>query len=505
MIGRRDWPAHWAALWKVLKDTGALGAHPGLGLVHLLGSVARHGPNPYALVAWHARTRPGQAAIQAWDGVLSYCELQRAADALATDLKPLITPGSRVGLLGRGGARWLVGLLAASRLGAEVVLLNTLHSPAEWAGQVGRLGLCAVLHEAALKRPLRSVPHPAALVNLTETRKAAFFPLPVPPRVGAVTLLTSGSTGTPRAIRRRTGLSRALAVLTATDFLSRLSFRAGERVWLPPPLFHGQGLSALMLCLGFGGTLVLAPEPQGQALRVSLEASSPHWVVVVPTVLHRLLQSDTTFRLPHLRGVLSGSAMLSPALASAASHAFQGRLFNLYGTTETGPISLATPTDMQEAPGTVGRVLRGVEVSLRGEEVHVRSPFLAVPETGWRTGDLGMRDSQGRLHLRGRADDRFICGGENVDPVALEQRIEALPGVRECAVYPVPNAEYGQVIHALIVPGGLDIELHALQTELERALPRTLRPRSIRLCAELPRNAAGKLLRRHLPDWLPQA
>lgn len=490
----------WCHLWRVLTATGAFGPHPAKGVSQLLRVVARHGPTPYALVAWHALRQPGVTAIVAQDGTRTYREVQQAADVLAGELRQVIRPGDRVGLLGRGGCRWLVGLLAATRLGADVVLLNTLHGPAEWAEQVQRLTLKAILHEPAFFEGLRSWPHAAALVDVNRppARRAS---APLRPGCGAVTLLTSGSTGTPRAIQRKTGLNRAQAALTATDFLSRLSIRSGERVWLPPPLFHGQGLSALMLTLGFGGTLVLGPEPRPGALRDSLERTSPHWVILVPTALHRLLEGVTEpLDLPHLRGVVSGSAPLSPALAERARQAFQGRLFNLYGTTETGPISLATPADFQHHADTVGRVLKGAEVELAGGTVTVRSPFLAVPEACWDTGDLAAWHGPGHLRLLGRADDRFICGGENVDPLALG-RIEALPGVAECAVWGAADAEYGQVVQALVVPATPDLDVQALRCSLEEALPRTFRPRVITLCPELPRNAAGKLVRRHLPDW----
>lgn len=489
-------------LWRVLTGTGEFGPEPLQGAAQLLRVIARHGLNPYALVAWHAQLRPQVTAIEAWDGVRTYRDLQLEANTLAAELAGLIRPGQRVGLLGRGGVRWLVGLLAASRLGADVVLLNTLHSPQEWAQQMQKLNLSAVLHEEAQAQTVRSCPHPAALVNLHATRGKPRATLRLGPRAGAVTLLTSGSTGTPRDIKRTTGLSRLRGVLIATDFLNRLGLRCGERVWLPPPLFHGQGLSALMLTLGFGGTLLLAPEPQGSALRAHLQRTSPQWLIVVPTVLHRLLDGVTApFHLPHLRGVVSGSAPLSAVLTKSALHAFHGKLFNLYGSTETGPISLATPADLQQQPGTVGRVLRGVKVDLPGGAVQVRSPFLAVPHDCWNTGDLGEWSGSGCLHLLGRADDRFICGGETIDPLALEQRIEALPGVAECAVWPVPDAEYGQAIHALMVPVNDRVTVQEVQAALNDALPRTFRPRSITLCRELPRNAAGKLVRRHLPGW----
>ena len=485
----RATPRDWQKLWQTLSDTGVLGARPALDLGRLAATALRHGPTPYALVAWHAAQHPNTVAIDAPDGRLTYRELLAQADASAAQLVPLIGPKTRVGLLGRGGVRWVVGLLVATRLGAEVVLMNTLHSPEGWATQTRKMGLAAILHEATYAQGLRQHPHPAALVELGDGLLIAHSPKLIAPRFGSVTLLTSGSTGNPRTIRRRTGLSRSLAVCAATDFLTRLAPKVNERVWLPPPLFHGHGLSALMLTWGFGGTLILA---DGDDLWASLEAADPHWAVLVPTMLHRLLEQASDAP-PNLRRVVCGSAPLSPRLAQQAQAVFGRVLFNLYGTTETGPIALATPADLA-AGVNVGRVLDGVQVDLSAGTVNVRSPFLAVNAESWNTGDQAEFDAAGRLHLRGRADDRFICGGENVDPEELEHRIEQLAGVRECAVWGESDAEYGQVVHALIVPQ-LGADLADIQASLAQALPRTLRPRSVTLCAELPRNAAGKLAR----------
>lgn len=119
------------------------------------------------------------------------------------------------------------------------------------------------------------------------------------------------------------------------------------------------------------------------------------------------------------------------------------------------------------------------------------------PAQGWGTGDLGSLTPSGRLTLAGRRDDLIIVGGENASPEAVEARLAALPGVRECAVVGVPSEEYGQSLAALIVRDHPDVTREALEREF-RHLPRMLRPTRVVFVEELPRNALGKLVRREL-------
>ncbi|GGL71478.1 hypothetical protein GCM10010840_06980 [Deinococcus aerolatus] len=118
---------------------------------------------------------------------------------------------------------------------------------------------------------------------------------------------------------------------------------------------------------------------------------------------------------------------------------------------------------------------------------------------GHDTGDLASQDAAGRLTLNGRADGLLICGGENVFPASLEERIAALEAVAECAVVGVPCAEFGTGIHAFIVlnPGHVP-DPEQLRRELNALLPRMFRPQNITLLDALPRSPAGKLLRSRL-------
>ena len=232
----------------------------------------------------------------------------------------------------------------------------------------------------------------------------------------------------------------------------------------------------------------------------------------MPTILHRLLDAATSAGGgggASLRAIVCGSAPLSEALATRALDTFGPMLFNLYGTSESGLVSLATPDDLRSSPRTVGRVLPGVTVRIVGTDgsdaasgevgrivVYARQ----VPE-GFDTGDLGHRSDEGLLFLHGRADDLIVRGGENLFPQMIEDRVCAeFDSIRECAVIAVPDdSEFGSELHlfAVLTPDHRDTA-ESLLRQFEEHLPRVIRPTRLTLVDALPRNLSGELVRRRL-------
>nr|WP_280527559.1 AMP-binding protein [Deinococcus humi] len=443
------------------------------------------------MAAWNAHRTPDAVALVDENGPLTYRALLRRADGKAAGLSRHIKPGEAVGLLCGNSADFVAALLASLQIGARTVLLNTSLSVAEIGriGQQQRLGLlvCDGDWPQRLRGHLGSE---TVLIHVTQVCTAQRMALaPRLPRVGQLVLLTSGSTGMPRAIRSRVGLRAGWRVAGA--LLEILPLRAGAPTLLPLPLFHGHGLAALGMGLALGAPLHLC-RPTTEALWRTLQTEGIKVLVVVPTLLHRLLAAPGRRAAPALHAVICGSAPLSAGLATATLERFGEVLFNVYGSTETGLISLATPADLRAAPGSVGRVLPGVEFELQGGEGR-------VIVGGHDTGDLASLDPDGRLTLHGRADELLICGGENVLPSSLEGRIAAHEAVAECAVVGVPCAEFGTGLHAFVVlRHGHQRTPEQLQTELSPLLPRTFRPQRITLLETLPRSPTGKLLRSQL-------
>jgi o-succinylbenzoate---CoA ligase len=328
-------------------------------------------------------------------------------------------------------------------------------------------------------------------------------PAPWPTAEGtALVVTTSGSTGARKAVV----LSTAAVTASTTASLARLDARAGE-VWrVPLPLHHVAGLMALRRGWHLGTTpQVVAPGDLD-----ALVAPGADHVAVVPTQLHRWLDRDPGWG---PRSVLLGGAAADPALLARARDA------GLVVTTSYG---------MSETCGGCvydGRPLEGVEVELRadggdGEDrqqavgtgrIRLRGPVrfdgyrgdpaataaVTDPEGWFTTGDRGRFDEHGRLVVLGRADDVAVSGGENVPLAPVVEALGTLPGVAEVAVVAVPDAEWGEVVRAVVVPTDPSAppRLDGVRAHVRAGLPSAHAPRELAVVAALPRDGMGKVTR----------
>ncbi|MDQ1492015.1 MAG: malonyl-CoA/methylmalonyl-CoA synthetase [Actinomycetota bacterium] len=339
---------------------------------------------------------------------------------------------------------------------------------------------------------------------------------------------TSGTTGTPK------GAVLSHANLLASSESVRLAWRwtADDRLVLALPLFHihglGVGLHGTLLA---GASAVLLPRFDPGAV---LDAAAVHDATLffgVPTMYARLADSPRLAELGRLRLCVSGSAPLPPAVFDRLAAGSGQRVLERYGMTETG-MNVSNPYDGERRPGTVGFPLPGVELRLaraRGTggvapttaagaatvgEIELRGPnvfggYWGRPEEtaaaftadGWfRTGDIGQHDPDGYLRLVGRARELIITGGLNVYPREVEDVLREHPAVADVAVAGVPDAEWGEVVTAWIVPtrsGAPPPDAELLGFAAER-LARFKCPRRVVVVDALPRNALGKVLRHEL-------
>jgi fatty-acyl-CoA synthase len=200
---------------------------------------------------------------------------------------------------------------------------------------------------------------------------------------------------------------------------------------------------------------------------------------------------------------------------------FGDNLYNVYGSTEVGQATLATPDDLRAAPGTAGRVIAGTTVEIvgeRGEQVPTGETGLIVVGsdaqfTGYTgggtkerirglmsSGDVGHFDADGRLFVTGRADDMIVSGGENVFPLEIEEVLLSHDDVVDALVTGVPDDEFGQRLAAFVVRApGSSVDAEEMRVFVASQLARHKVPRDVNFVAELPRNTTGKLLRAQTP------
>jgi acyl-CoA synthetase (AMP-forming)/AMP-acid ligase II len=292
-------------------------------------------------------------------------------------------------------------------------------------------------------------------------------------------------------------------------------------------MFHSFGLATMTFAIALGATMVL---PQKFDPEESLEFIQQYEATAasfVPVMIKRILSLDDEVKkrydLSSLRVVMASGSAMSPDLRRAAMDLFGDVLYDLYGSTEVGWVTIATPEDMRKHDKTVGKPVPGTEVAVfsrdgerldPGEsgELFIKSNILFEGYTSGETkderegymsiGDLGRVDDEGYLFVEGRTDDMVVIGGENVYPVEVEEVIEGMSGVDEAAVLGVTDEEYGEVLAAFVV--GTVSEDNVISTCKDELASYKV-PRRVEVMDELPRTSTGKVLKRKLIDHLAGA
>jgi len=325
---------------------------------------------------------------------------------------------------------------------------------------------------------------------------------------------TSGSSGHPKGVI----LSRNAFLASARASTANLGWQDDDRWLLSMPTAHVGGLSIVTRCLGARRCVALSKQPRFTAEGFTEEIESHRITLasLVPTMLHRLLQTSPSWMPPsHLRAILlGGAAAPKDLLAQAADREIP--LLTTYGLSEA--CSQVTTQSYQalrrgvfnRGQLGVGAPLAGTELRIQEDEIQVRGPnlmdgyhLLSAREPlfldgGWfPTGDLGRLDEAGNLHVLGRTGDRIITGGENVDPVEVEAALLLHPNLREACVFGIEDPEWGQkVCAALVVAGSGPPGADEITTFLSLHLAGYKQPRSLIFVPALPLLPNGKLDRR---------
>jgi o-succinylbenzoate---CoA ligase len=342
---------------------------------------------------------------------------------------------------------------------------------------------------------------------------------PDAPSTTHVILPTSGTSGTPKLAC----LSWPAIAASALASAERLGDAAHGRWLCCLPLYHVGGLSLLWRSVVLGGPVRLLPRFDAAAVVEELARGDIAGLSLVPTMLRRLLAAWGERAAPAgLRAVLLGGAAADPELVDRAL-ACGWPLCPTYGLTEAasqvataappGP-GARQPEPMRALPGTDLRIALDGRDAAPGEagEILARGPtlmtgYLGDPaasaralEGGWlHTGDIGVLDADGGLSVLDRRDDLIVSGGENVYPAEVEAVLLAHPQVADAGVMGVPDPDLGARVEAWIVPApGVTLDDVSLDAHCRARLAGHKRPRGWHLVEALPRNAAGKLLRRRL-------
>jgi fatty-acyl-CoA synthase len=512
---------------------GMLGIEPPGRLVRIGRAFWNFGMLGGAVIIAAVR-HPDQCAVIDERGSLTYRELDERTNAIANAwMARGLKAGDGVAVIARNHRGFLEAVLAAAKCGARIILMNTGFAGPQIREVSEREGADMFVYDEEYESELEGLDfrlghcrawldtRPDADDTLDALARSGSTSAPgKPARAPRLVILTSGTTGTPKGAGRDVPFSLS----PVGGPLSKVPFRSGDVAQISAPMFHALGFSQALLQIGLGATIVLQRRFEEGAVFASIERHRVSTLIVVPVMLQRLLAFDSgqwSHRdLRSLRIIYLSGSQLGADLARRAREAFGPVLYNMYGSTEIAFATIATPADLEAAPGCVGRVVAGAVVQIlddqgrklpRGQtgRIFVGNMLEFEGYTGGTdkerqhglvsSGDVGHFDAERRLFIDGRDDEMIISGGENVFPREVEELLAGHPGVLEAAAVGVSDERFGQRLRAFVVcRPGTQLSDEELKEYVRENLARYKVPRDVTFLSELPRNPTGKVLKREL-------
>lgn len=501
---------------------------------------------------WASRTAekfPDRSAIIDWaDGrerTVTHGQLEARLQRVGAMLSQWrFEPGTRVAIGVGNRAEFIEVFFGAMRVGLVPVPLNLRQGRMHLAHAIADSACAAAIIEPGANQHLPEIVDECGLTQRVAVGASlpgwqdyeilmadapASFDAAVP-LLGQAAFMayTSGSTGKPKGV-----VLTHEGQLWWVDAFQRLyPTDPAERSLVAVPLYHKNAMAGVVKTrLAGGASMVLMPKYEPRAFLQNLVKYGCTHATGVPTIYSLALQERdliASLDFSALRSLTVGSAPVHDPLHRAMEEAFRCPVFQSYGSTEGGPVVMGPPLDGRPVPlGSCGVLWPGCEAKLvdkQGEEqrrigeLWLRNPGVTpgynnLPKVnadrlkgGWlATGDLFEVDEDGFWYFRGRADDMFDCGGENVFPKEVEELLLTHPAVRDACVVPAPHASKGHAPVALVVvdPSASLTEGELKQFCLEQG-PAYAHPRRIVITDALPLNGAGKVDRAIVRDQMAQ-
>lgn len=488
-----------------------------------------------------ARAHGDQPVLLGAGPTWTFAALDRASDGIAAGLAGRgVEPGDRIGLYCPNAPEFVVAYLGILKAGATVVPINLMLSPKEIAFILSDAGVKGFCYHQALAEAVEQARGLAPELGLsirigngdgTDLSLDALMATPGSPptltldtdRHLAVILYTSGTTGRPKGAM----LSHTNLRANAASIRQALNLEPGrDRVLVVLPLFHAFAATVGMLTPllhGLGSVIVSQFDPK--AVSAAIAEHGATIFLGVPSMYNLLLRLDDQARnqWASVRFCVAGGAAMPRALMASFEEGFGIPILEGDGPTECAPATCVNPLAGPRKPGSVGLPIPGVEMRIAGPdgtwladgehgEVCVRGANVMQGYWGleaqtqesffgdwFRTGDLGYRDADGYFFLVDRIKDLIISNGMNVYPRMIEEVLYRHPDIADAAVVGEAHRLHGEIPIAFVVPKpGAQVDPARLRDWCKEHLGRHEIPRRIELLESLPRNAAGKILKREL-------
>jgi long-chain acyl-CoA synthetase len=342
-------------------------------------------------------------------------------------------------------------------------------------------------------------------------------------------IYTSGTTGHPKGVRRNAPTPEQAASIERMRGMI-YGLRSNIRGLLPGPLYHSAPNSFGIRTGRLGGALVLMPRFEPEEFLRLIEAERIDTIFMVPTMFIRLMKLPEATRrkydMSSLRHIIHAAAPCPADVKRAMIEWWGPVIYEFYGSTESGAVTFANSEDALKKPGTVGKIAPGAELRFvsddgrllpQGEIGEIYSRIAGNPDFSYHnkpekraeierdgfitSGDVGYIDEDGYVFICDRKRDMVISGGVNIYPAEIEAALHAVPGVHDCAVFGIPDEEFGEALMAVVEPqAGVTLEIPGIRARLKAALADYKVPKHIEIQGQLPREDSGKIFKRRLRD-----
>jgi long-chain acyl-CoA synthetase len=479
------------------------------------------------------------------------------ADRIAGGLQRLgVKQGDSVCILMRNDIAFIEAAYAAMRLGAYAVPINWHFKPEEINYVLKDSGTSALIGHADMLHQLRdAIPTGITVLSartppeilasykidpdhlatpdfatdleswLEQQRPYDGPALPQPSNM----IYTSGTTGHPKGVRRDAPTPEQTAFAERVRAMI-YGLKPKARALLPGPLYHSAPNSFGLRAGRLGGALALMPRFDPEEFLRLIEVQNIDTIFMVPTMFIRLMklpeQTRRKYDMSSLRHVIH-AAVPCPADVKREMIEWWGPvIYEFYGSTESGAVTFANSEDALKKPGTVGKISPGAELRFvgddgrilpQGEIGEIYSRIASNPDFTYHnrpekraeierdgfitSGDVGYIDEDGYVFICDRKRDMVISGGVNIYPAEIEAALHGIPGVHDCAVFGIPDHEFGEALMAVVEPeAGVTLDVADIRAQLKTSLADYKVPKHVEIQTQLPREDSGKIFKRRLRD-----
>jgi fatty-acyl-CoA synthase len=482
-----------------------------LGLYRLITAISRCGIGLMTLLFFAGRTYGNHVAIVDDKEELTYKQLFEQSNLIAGHLfrDYGLKQGQKVGFLCRNHASMVKAIFAVSRLGADIYLLNTELSKGQIQNVINHHQFDLIVYDQEFQfeqskgkimsyherlPSIHNLHQTEANVKLKRTSRSRII------------LLTGGTTGPSKEVVHQPSLFYYLHPFLG--LLTRLKLLQYKASYIATPIFHGYGVAVLLLFVALGKKVIVTQRFQAGKAGQIIRDYQVEVITVVPIMIRKLLHDDVD-ALKTLKCIASGSAELQPKLVEEIQGKLGDVLYNLYGTSEGGLTTIATPGDLRYSPKTIGKKINGLRLEILDNDKHpvnageVGQFCIEAGRKGkWvETGDLGYQDDKGYYFLKGRTDDMVVSGGVNVYPIDLEQLLALHPKIDDVAVVGIRDEEFGQRLKVYIqCAKGAAVTEEEIYDWLRPQIARFQTPKEMVFVDRVPYTAVGKPDKKRLKD-----